>query len=346
MNRPLQIRSLRALVWRYPLKTPVVTSFGAMHDRPMVLVRAEDTDGIAGWGEIWCNFPAVGAEHRARLVHGVLAPIVTSRPFRDVADAFDALTTQTSVLALQAGEPGPFAQAIAGVDIALWDLHARRAGQPLWRLLGGGSPVVSVYASGINPDGAVSFAEARRREGFTAFKLKIGFGHERDVSNVRALRKALGDETPLMVDANQAWTLETALDIVRRLDGLGLRWLEEPLRAARHGASGAHCETRPRFRWRREKTSRAMTLSTQRSRRMRYASSSPTWRNGAASPGTSRWRAACEQRDARYARTTSVAASVCSPPPTGSLRQAAADGSKWTPIPTRCDHRRAGRSGR
>ena len=80
-NGPLQIRSLRALVWRYPLKTPVVTSFGTMRDRPMVLVRAEDADGIAGWGEIWCNFPAVGAEHRARLVQGVLAPLATSRPF-------------------------------------------------------------------------------------------------------------------------------------------------------------------------------------------------------------------------------------------------------------------------
>ena len=86
MNRPLHIRSLRALVWRYPLKTPVVTSFGSMRDRPMVLVRAEDTDGNDGWGEIWCNFPAVGAEHRARLVHGVLAPLATGRAFADAPD--------------------------------------------------------------------------------------------------------------------------------------------------------------------------------------------------------------------------------------------------------------------
>src|SRR6476660_9005966 len=140
MNRPLHIRSLRALVWRYPLKTPVVTSFGTMRDRPMVLVRAEDADGIAGWGEIWCNFPSVGAEHRARLVHGVLAPLVTSRAFDTPADAFEFLTAGTAVLALQSGEPGPFAQAIAGVDIALWDLQARREQQPLWRLLGGSTP--------------------------------------------------------------------------------------------------------------------------------------------------------------------------------------------------------------
>jgi L-alanine-DL-glutamate epimerase-like enolase superfamily enzyme len=233
MSRPLQIRSLRALVWRCPLKTPIVTSFGTMRDRPMVLVRAEDADGIAGWGEIWCNFPAVGAEHRARLVHGVLAPIVTSRAFRDVAEAFDELTAQTAVLALQAGEPGPFAQAIAGVDIALWDLQARRAQQPLWRLFGGTSPRIKVYASGLNPDRPADIAATRRNEGFRAFKLKVGFGKERDVANVGALREALGDGVDLMVDANQAWTVETATDMARALEPFYIGWLEEPLRADR-----------------------------------------------------------------------------------------------------------------
>lgn len=233
MSRPLQIRSLRALVWRYPLKTPVVTSFGTMRDRPMVLVRAEDTDGNTGWGEIWCNFPAVGAEHRARLVHGVLAPIVTNRAFDDATAAFDALTEQTAVLALQAGEPGPFAQAIAGVDIALWDLMARRAQQPLWRLLGGTSPRVKVYASGLSPDRPADIAATRRNEGYRAFKLKIGFGRERDIATVGALREALGDGVDLMVDANQAWSLETAIDMAAALEPFYIGWLEEPLRADR-----------------------------------------------------------------------------------------------------------------
>ena len=233
MNRPLHIRSLRSIVWSYPLKTTVVTSFGSMRDRPMVLVRAEDTDGNAGWGEIWCNFPAVGAEHRARLVHGVLAPILTSRPFENAAAAFDALTEQTAVLALQAGEPGPFAQAIAGVDIALWDLQARRAQQPLWRFLGGASPRVKVYASGLNPDRPADVASTRRNEGFRAFKLKIGFGKERDVANVGALRASLGDGVDLMVDANQAWSVETAIDMARALEPFYIAWLEEPLRVDR-----------------------------------------------------------------------------------------------------------------
>ena len=233
MGRPLQIRSLRALVWRYPLKTPVVTSFGTMRDRPMVLVRAEDADGIAGWGEVWCNFPSVGAEHRARLVHGVLAPLVTSRAFDNPADAFEFLTAGTAVLALQSGEPGPFAQAIAGVDIALWDLQARREQQPLWRLLGGSTPRVRVYASGLNPDRPADLAATRRTEGFGAFKLKIGFGRERDLANVGALRSTLGDGVDLMVDANQAWSLDTALDMAQALESFYIGWLEEPLRADR-----------------------------------------------------------------------------------------------------------------
>src|SRR6185503_10889659 len=134
-------------------------------------------------------------------------------------------------LALQSGEPGPLAQAIAGVDIALWDLAARRAGEPLWRMLGGQSARVPVYASGINPDEPQKVAAARRDEGYTAFKLKVGFGVERDLANLRALREALGADAGLMVDANQAWSLEEAAQIAPRLEPLGLRWLEEPLRA-------------------------------------------------------------------------------------------------------------------
>ncbi|HVA41827.1 MAG TPA: hypothetical protein VNF49_14255, partial [Candidatus Binataceae bacterium] len=81
MSGAARVRALRALVYRCPLETPVVTSFGTMRYRPMVLVRAEGDDGTVGWGEAWCNFPAVGAEHRARLIGSVLAPLVVQRAF-------------------------------------------------------------------------------------------------------------------------------------------------------------------------------------------------------------------------------------------------------------------------
>src|SRR3546814_9519047 len=133
MTAPLVIRAVEARVFRHPLDTPVQTSFGTMTDRPMLLVGVTDAHGETGWGEVWCNFPGVGAEHRARLVDSVLAPLLTGREFADATAAFRHLTEATAVLAIQAAEPGPFAQAIAGLDTALWDLSGRIAGQPLWR---------------------------------------------------------------------------------------------------------------------------------------------------------------------------------------------------------------------
>jgi L-alanine-DL-glutamate epimerase-like enolase superfamily enzyme len=223
----------QAFVFRCPVATPVRTSFGVMHDRPAVFVRVEDEDGAFGWGEVWCNFPSCGAEHRARLLDTVVAPLVTSRAFCSPADAFAWLSQRTAVLAIQSGEPGPIAQVIAGVDLALWDLCARRAAQPLWRYLQGQSGAVDVYASGINPDRPQDVVAARMAEGHRAFKLKVGFGEERDVANLAALRDLIGPERPLMVDANQAWDVDEACRMASRIEAFGLRWLEEPLRADR-----------------------------------------------------------------------------------------------------------------
>lgn len=230
MSAAPRIRRLEAHVFRWKVATPVRTSFGVMHDRPMVLVSAEGDDGLAGWGEIWCNFPAVGAEHRARLVQSVFAPLVEGSGAAP-AEVFRDLSARTAVLAIQSGEPGPIAQCIAGIDIALWDLAARRAGEPLWRFLGGRDPRVGVYASGLNPDAPEALAAERRAEGYTAFKLKVGFGPECDLANLRALRRTLGDSVRLMVDANQGWSPEEAAEMSRRIAEFGLDWLEEPLRA-------------------------------------------------------------------------------------------------------------------
>lgn len=230
---PIRPRRVEAHVFRCPIATPVRTSFGTMHDRPAVFVRVEDADGAVGWGEAWCNFPAVGAEHRARLLESVLAPLATSRGFDSPAQAFDWLSERTAVLAIQSGEPGPMAQAIAGIDLALWDLCARRAGQPLWRYLGGAQDRIPVYASGINPDQPEQVVAARQAEGYRAFKLKVGFGAERDLRNLAAIRERIGADVPLMVDANQGWSLADALAMVPALRDFGLGWLEEPLRADR-----------------------------------------------------------------------------------------------------------------
>ncbi|MCP3397280.1 mandelate racemase/muconate lactonizing enzyme family protein [Bradyrhizobium sp. CCGB20] len=249
MTDSFTIRSIEAFCYRYPLATPVVTSFGKMLNRPAVFVRVIDEDGVEGWGEAWSNFPAPGAEHRARLVNEVLAPGLVGRRFDGPGQAFEALTKGTEVLALQCGEPGPFAQAISGIDLALWNLSARRQRQPLWRLLGGQSRRIKVYASGINPGGAAQTAMAALERGHRALKLKVGFGAETDLANLTALRAIVGTGM-LATDANQGWSVDQALEMLPHLGAFDLRWLEEPIRA-----------DRPREEWRRLRAAAKMPIA-------------------------------------------------------------------------------------
>jgi L-alanine-DL-glutamate epimerase-like enolase superfamily enzyme len=224
------IRKVEAFAYRAPLEMPVETSFGRMLDRPAVFVRVEDDDGISGYGEAWCNFPSVGAEHRVRLIRDLLAPLVIGQPLDEPSALFAQLSARTAVLAVQSGEHGPIAQAIAGLDTAVWDLCARRAGTPLWRMLGGSSATIPVYASGINPTGSGAVAAQAQAAGHRAFKLKVGFGSERDEANLADIRREIGD-LPLAADANQAWTPDQAAAAIPRLARFGLAWLEEPIRA-------------------------------------------------------------------------------------------------------------------
>lgn len=235
---PIVLAKAEVLVFRVPIAHPVTTSFGVMHSRPAVVVRVEDADGAVGWGEIWCNFPSVGAEHRARLFQSVVAPRLLERAWTSPDEMFATVSRRLHVLALQAGEEGPIAQCIAGGDVALWDLLGRRAGLPLWRLFGG-RPEIGVYASGLNPDAPERLAAGKWREGYRAFKLKIGFGRARDLANLAALRSAVGDAATLMVDANQAWDLEEAMAAAAAMAPFGLRWLEEPLPVDAPAASWA-----------------------------------------------------------------------------------------------------------
>ena len=222
-----------AYVFRAPIAKPVVNAFGTMTDRPMVLVTVEDSEGAAGFGELWSNFPVVGAEHRARLVQSVFAPLLVGRPLEAPAAAHARLARTVASQVLQTGEPGPFAQCIAGIDQALTDLSARRAGLPVFRFLGGRDARVPVYASGLGPEGAEPLALQHWERGFRAFKLKVGFGRERDVANLRSLRAALPAAATLMVDANQAWSPNEAAAMLPLLQTFDLAWLEEPIAADR-----------------------------------------------------------------------------------------------------------------
>ena len=226
----IQLARLEAYALRVPIATPIKVAFGTFRDRPMVLVRAIERDGSEGWGEVWSNWPAVGAEHRARLAED-FADRLVGRTFLGPAQAFEQLTRELEVMVLQTGEVGPIAAVLAGIDIALWDLAARRAGMPLNRYLGGEKrSTVPVYVTGINPDQPEKFSLARQAEGHHAFKLKIGFGMAKDLANLRAMREALGPQATITCDANQAWSIDEALQFAQQAQGLGLQWLEEPLR--------------------------------------------------------------------------------------------------------------------
>lgn len=221
---------VEAYAYRVPIATPIKVAFGTFRDRPMVVVRVVDRDGAEGFGEVWCNWPAVGAEHRARLAVDIGARLI-GRPFASPEELYHDLRRGLETLVIQTGEVGPIAQVVAGIDIAVSDLAARRAALPLYRWLGA-APVshIPVYATGINPDRPEDFALARQTEGHRRFKLKIGFGEDLDLRNLRAMRDALGPEAAIMTDANQAFDREAAMRVARAIAPLDLRWFEEPMR--------------------------------------------------------------------------------------------------------------------
>ena len=227
------ITQARPFVMRVSCPVPVQTSFGTMYDRPGVFVELKDGEGNKGLGEIWCNFPACGAEHRARLLETAVFSALIRVSFDTPAQCFSALTKQFARLAIQSGEPGPIAQCIAGVDVALWDLVARRAGVPLFRLLGGTNADIPAYASGINPANSAKTVERCRAEGHRAFKLKIGFDRAGDLANIAQITAALGRDEVFMVDVNQAWTVDEALNTLPELAAFSLGWIEEPIMADR-----------------------------------------------------------------------------------------------------------------
>ncbi|SEU21282.1 L-talarate/galactarate dehydratase [Nonomuraea wenchangensis] len=143
------------------------------------------------------------------------------------------------------GRSGLATQAIAALDIALWDMKARRAALPLAKLLGAHRDSVRCYnTSGgflhAPLDQVLENATAALERGIGGVKIKVGQPDTRaDLARVRAVREHLGDHVPLMVDANQQWDRPTAARMGRALEELGLVWIEEPLDAYDHDGHAA-----------------------------------------------------------------------------------------------------------
>jgi D-galactarolactone cycloisomerase len=238
---PLRIGRIETFLYRAEVSEPVKTSFGSIPRRSALLLRVEDADGAHGWGEVWCNFPPFSADNKMRLIETVIGPAALAGSYADPADAWHTITMRTARWAIQGGEPAPFAACIAGLDLALWDLLARRTGKPLRAVLAGDEVrnTVPAYASGLNPDTAPETVARCREAGFTAFKVKVAFGTEIDAAVVSGLAHDLRPGERLMVDANQGWDLPEARRAVSRLGSYGLCFIEEPIPADRPAAEWA-----------------------------------------------------------------------------------------------------------
>jgi L-talarate/galactarate dehydratase len=136
-----------------------------------------------------------------------------------------------------AGRSGVATQALAAIDVALWDLKAKRAGLPLAKLLGAYRDSVRCYDTSGGflhepVERLLENADAALARGIGGVKVKVGHPSAAvDLARVRAVREHLGDDVPLMVDANQQWDRPTAQRIGRALEEFGLVWIEEPLDA-------------------------------------------------------------------------------------------------------------------
>jgi L-talarate/galactarate dehydratase len=160
-----------------------------------------------------------------------LADVVRGRP-GSVREQWRAMWDRLNFI----GRAGPGVMAMAAIDTALWDLLARQAGLPLYRLLGGDEPAIEVYGAGgwlsWPVERVVEEARSFAAAGYRAYKMRLGRPDWReDVDRARAVREAIPPELGLMVDVNQAWSADAALAAGRELDDLGLLWIEEPIDA-------------------------------------------------------------------------------------------------------------------
>ena len=228
VSAPLHIKELITFVLEAPIARPVRNSWRTLTSRSSLLIRITDHAGAQGWGEVWCNYPPRGAHHRADLLNHVAAPLIVNCEFEGPEHVFRTLEKALRIPTITSGEPGPFSQIIAGIDNALWDLVAKRAGMPLWQYFGGVSRV-EVYASGLSPDEPGPIAAHAVRNGFRAAKLKVGAESDADQKNAAELRSILGSSGKLMFDANQRWAAEQAIAEIRKLAEFQPLWMEEPI---------------------------------------------------------------------------------------------------------------------
>ncbi len=191
---------------------------------PFLLVRVHTSEGLTGLGEVSCT-PRWSGEDQVTAAHfidTILAPALIGENPGNI----EALT-----LRMRSAVFGhPFTK--AALEMALWDLLGKTANLPVYRLLGG--PVRDYVAtkwsiSGVEPARAADIAAWALEQGFTTMKVKVGIDPAQDIERVRAVRRAVGPDTRLGIDANGAWDPRTAVTMIRRLSEFGIYFVEQPV---------------------------------------------------------------------------------------------------------------------
>lgn len=224
----MKIARTKVRAFRLPLRERMVSSRITMTHRELVLVEIETADGLTGTG--WCTTAGVGAMAAKALIDAYLAPTLIGEDPRNTERIWRRMWMECHA----AGPGGITTLALSAIDIALWDIKAKAAGEPLHRILGGARPVVSVYASAINlhltKEQLVAQVNDHMAQGYNAFKLKVGRSDlAEDVDRCRAVRDVIGTDRQLMLDANQKWGIGEAIQRCKLLAEVSPVFVEEPL---------------------------------------------------------------------------------------------------------------------
>lgn len=228
----MRITDIKTHVLSTPLDVEFAFSMGWVHRRSTMIVELLTDEGITGWGESLCH-GLQPPDIAATIVHSALKPLVVGEDPFDVDVLWERMYNRTRPF----GQKGAVPNAISAIDIAIWDCLGRALNKPIHKLLGGAYRTeVQPYATGFYrrpgvkyPDDAIDEARRHMSKGFSAMKLKIGFGVEDDIHYVRSVREAIGPEPLLMVDANHAYSVGAARRLLKAFEPARIHWFEEPI---------------------------------------------------------------------------------------------------------------------
>ena len=228
----MKIIDVKTHVLSMPLEEPFSFSMGWVTKRGTMIVEVITDEGVIGWGESLCH-GLQPPQIAQTIVEVALKPLLINEDPENV----DVLWERMYNLTRSYGQKGAVPNAISAVDIALWDCIGRAAGKPIHKLLGGAYRTsVQPYATGFYrvegksyPADAVTEAKRHMSKGFTAMKLKVGFGVEEDIRYILGVREGIGDGPKLMVDANHAYNVGSARRILKAIECAKIHWFEEPI---------------------------------------------------------------------------------------------------------------------